>query len=144
MLKVQRAAHVAQLIVKLQSWGYDSNAVKPVAKVVEKLDSAALSLVERLAGDLTQLGENSRDLKVQVSTLSDDLDHEKQLLERLRVENQRLLKANSELRAQVSHRETRTHAMSCSVIRASRDRMQIFIISGTVMASSSHPPPSSS
>jgi DNA integrity scanning protein DisA with diadenylate cyclase activity len=81
--------------------------VKPVAKVVEKLDSAALSLVERLAGDLTQLGENSRDLKVQVSTLSDDLDHEKQLLERLRVENQRLLKANSELRAQVSHRETK-------------------------------------
>ncbi|CAK9863428.1 unnamed protein product [Sphagnum jensenii] len=104
MLKVQRAAHVAQLIVKLQSWGYDSNAVKPVAKVVEKLDSAALSLVERLAGDLTQLGENSRDLKVQVSTLSDDLDHEKQLLERLRVENQRLLKANSELRAQVERK----------------------------------------
>ncbi|KAH9544133.1 hypothetical protein CY35_13G101600 [Sphagnum magellanicum] len=109
MLKVQRAAHVAQLIVKLQSWGYDSNAVKPVAKVVEKLDSAALSLVERLAGDLTQLGENSRDLKVQVSTLSDDLDHEKQLLERLRVENQRLLKANSELRAQVERKGAAGH-----------------------------------
>lgn len=101
MSKVQRAAH-APLIARLQAWGYDVNAVKPVAKVVEKLDTATLSLVERLVQDFTQLNNGSHDLRAQVNNLTDDLDHEKQLLERLRVENQRLLRENSELRAQVS------------------------------------------
>ncbi|KAG0610499.1 hypothetical protein M758_7G071100, partial [Ceratodon purpureus] len=88
----------------LQAWGYDNNAVKPVAKVVEKLDSATLSLIERLVHDLTQLNECSHDLRSQVNVLTGELDHEKQLLDRLRGENQRLLRDNSEIREQVEKR----------------------------------------
>ena len=101
MLKSNRSSHLAPLIGRLQAWGYDNNAVKPVAKVVEKLDSATLSLIERLVHDLTQLNECSHDLRSQVNVLTGELDHEKQLLDRLRGENQRLLRDNSELREQV-------------------------------------------
>ena len=101
MMKSSRSSHLVPLITRLQAWGYDNNAVKPVVKVVEKLDSATLSLVERLVHDLTQLNECSHDLRSQVNTLSGELDNEKQLLDRLRGENQRLLRENSELRAQV-------------------------------------------
>lgn len=101
--KAHRASQ-AWLIARLQAWGYDANAVKPVAKVVEKLDAASLSLVERLVQDLSQLNESAHDLRHQVDSLTDDLEKEKQLLERLRGENQRFLRENSELRAQVSDR----------------------------------------
>lgn len=113
MLKSNRSSHLAPLISRLQTWGYDNNAVKPVAKVVEKLDSATLSLIERLVHDLTQLNECSHDLRHQVNTLTGDLDNEKQLLDRLQVENQRLLRENSELRAQVRkiHRPYYTYRM---------------------------------
>ncbi|KAG0566570.1 hypothetical protein KC19_7G073400 [Ceratodon purpureus] len=104
MLKSNRSSHLAPLIGRLQAWGYDNNAVKPVAKVVEKLDSATLSLIERLVHDLTQLNECSHDLRSQVNVLTGELDHEKQLLDRLRGENQRLLRDNSELREQVEKR----------------------------------------
>lgn len=101
MLKSNRSSHLAPLITRLQGWGYDISAVKPVAKVVEKLDSATLSLIERLVHDLTQLNGCSHDLRNQVNTLTGERDIEKQLLDRLRGENQRLLRENSELRAQV-------------------------------------------
>lgn len=101
MLKTNRSSHLVPLITRLQTWGYDIDAVKPVAKVVDKLDSATLSLIERLVHDLTQLNECSHDLRNQVNTLTGDLDHEKQLLDHLRAENQRLLSENSELRVQV-------------------------------------------
>jgi hypothetical protein len=100
-LKSSRSSHLVPLITRLQAWGYDNSAVKPVAKVVEKLDAATLSLIERLVHDLTQLNDCSHDLRNQVNVLTGELDNEKQLLDRLRGENQRLLRENSELRAQV-------------------------------------------
>lgn len=101
MMKSNRASHLAPLITRLQTWGYDVDAVKPVVKVVDKLDSATLSLVERLVHDLTQLSECSHDLRNQVNMLTDELDQEKLLLDRLRVDNQRLFREKSELLVKV-------------------------------------------
>lgn len=115
MLKSNRSSHLAPLITRLQGWGYDISAVKPVAKVVEKLDSATLSLIERLVHDLTQLNGCSHDLRNQVNTLTGERDIEKQLLDRLRGENQRLLRENSELRAQVEKRVTPEIVAECQV-----------------------------
>lgn len=133
MLKSNRSSHLAPLITRLQIWGYDIDAVKPVAKVLEKLDSATLSLMERLVHDLTQLNECSHDLRNQVNTLTSELDHERHLLDRLRGENQRLLRENSELFTQVRtiHRLALAPS-SCSLVplklRASLPVLSVWLV----------------